>query len=352
MTTELALSNSLTDLAARIRTEHEAVANVLTDGVQHAMTAGQLLIEAKKQLSHGDWLAWVESNCAMNVRTAQAYMRVARSFKGLGANTQRVAHLSFRDALKSLAKTSSLMNRLPAQMVGQTLDEIETSGDDSKPLIDALRETHMAELRSEYTLENPPALLPAPDAKRKIRVARNPSLRQWMLAIGPSISRVELLQKEQDARGAPSVCDLQREHDDLLARADALEEKARALREDAKTLAMEIDAEIDDIIGPVEPLTETCTFQADKKTDAKLAKLSQADLVERLLAARSTASNGLKLCTGQGDVGYWGDMHLRGACQQACRSPSRGGWTGMGSPEWLEELFGAALDPLAKDRAS
>ena len=162
-----------------------------------------------------------------------------------------------------------------------------------------------------------------------------------MLAIGPSISRAELMQKEQDARAEQVVRDLQTEHDDLLARADALEEQARALREDAKTLATEIDAEIDEIIGPVEPMTETCTFQADKKTDAKLAKLSQSDLVARLLAARSTASNGLKLSTDRHSVGYWGDMNLRGAFRQAMHRPHNyTGWTGMGSPEWLEEMFG------------
>jgi hypothetical protein len=53
------LSNSLTDLAARIRAEHEATAASLKRGAEHAMAAGKLLIEAKAQLKHGEWLPWL-----------------------------------------------------------------------------------------------------------------------------------------------------------------------------------------------------------------------------------------------------------------------------------------------------
>lgn len=332
----LTQSNSLADLAARICAEHEAAAAALNDGLQHAMAAGQLLLEAKKQIEHGDWLAWVEKNCAMTIRTAQAYMRVARSFKGLGANTQRVAHLSFRDALKALAKTSSMASRLPAEFVDRTLDDIER-GDQAWST--AMREQAM---RKSFSLESPERLLPAPDAKRKISVARNRDKRQWMLAIGPSISRSALLQKEQDARAAPTVVDLQAEHDDLLAQAAELEEQANALREDSKYLKQEIDAEIDSIIGPVQPLTETYTFQADKQIDAELVKLPQGDLVDRLMAALSQPSKSLKIGEERGDVGYWGDMNLRGAMAQV-RPLNNVGWTGVGSPDWLNEIFGAAF---------
>jgi hypothetical protein len=44
------LSNSLTDLAARIRAEHEATAASLKRGAEDAMAAGKLLIDAKAQL--------------------------------------------------------------------------------------------------------------------------------------------------------------------------------------------------------------------------------------------------------------------------------------------------------------
>jgi hypothetical protein len=56
-----ALSNSLTDLAFRIRAEHEAVAGAIRQTLTHAMAAGDLLIEAKAQLKHGQWLPWLKS---------------------------------------------------------------------------------------------------------------------------------------------------------------------------------------------------------------------------------------------------------------------------------------------------
>jgi len=41
------LSNSLADLAARIRSEHEAHTVAMRRSLEHAIAAGELLIEAK-----------------------------------------------------------------------------------------------------------------------------------------------------------------------------------------------------------------------------------------------------------------------------------------------------------------
>ena len=80
---DLATSNSLADLAARIRAEHEAASADFNSGLRHAMTAGSLLIEAKAQIPHGEWLPWLKDRCTISERTAQAYMRVSRSFNNL-----------------------------------------------------------------------------------------------------------------------------------------------------------------------------------------------------------------------------------------------------------------------------
>ena len=47
---DLILSNSLVDLAARINAEHEAAGGALKHSLQHAIAAGELLLEAKDQL--------------------------------------------------------------------------------------------------------------------------------------------------------------------------------------------------------------------------------------------------------------------------------------------------------------
>jgi hypothetical protein len=102
--TDIARSNSLTDLAARIRAEHEATALSLKRGLEHSMTAGQLLIEAKALLKHGQWLPWLRDLCAISERTAQLYMRLAKNRDTIEKkNPQPIADLTMNEAAALLA---------------------------------------------------------------------------------------------------------------------------------------------------------------------------------------------------------------------------------------------------------
>jgi hypothetical protein len=97
-------SNSLADLAARVRHEHEAAADAIKRGAAHAMHAGDFLIEAKEQLQHGQWLPWLKDHCAISERTAQLYMRLARDREKIeAAKSATVADLSLREAAAVLA---------------------------------------------------------------------------------------------------------------------------------------------------------------------------------------------------------------------------------------------------------
>jgi hypothetical protein len=55
MSDDFTTSNSLADLAARLKAEHGAVISALARGLTHAMAAGDILLEAKAQLKHGQW---------------------------------------------------------------------------------------------------------------------------------------------------------------------------------------------------------------------------------------------------------------------------------------------------------
>lgn len=88
------------NIVAAIRAEHEAARASARDAVAHAIRAGELLIEAKSTLPHGEFGAWLAANVPFSDRTARTYMRMA----GLDdENRQRVADLSLRSALRSLA---------------------------------------------------------------------------------------------------------------------------------------------------------------------------------------------------------------------------------------------------------
>jgi DUF3102 family protein len=95
-------SNSLADLAARIRQEHDAVAGALKSSLTHAMGAGDLLLEAKAQIPHGQWLPWLQDYCQVSERMAQRYIRLARNRGVIEAKTTSVSDLTLNGALALL----------------------------------------------------------------------------------------------------------------------------------------------------------------------------------------------------------------------------------------------------------
>jgi Protein of unknown function (DUF3102) len=93
----------LAELAASINAEYaHAVAHRdlaishSRAAMQHALQVGQLLSQAKAQLPHGAWIAWLEAHTVVPRRTASARMRLAR-------NEQHVAHMPVGEALRQLS---------------------------------------------------------------------------------------------------------------------------------------------------------------------------------------------------------------------------------------------------------
>jgi hypothetical protein len=66
------------------------------------MAAGDILIDAKAQLKHGQWLPWLKS-AGITERTAQRYIRLARNRTIIEANTTRMSDLGVSGALAMLA---------------------------------------------------------------------------------------------------------------------------------------------------------------------------------------------------------------------------------------------------------
>jgi hypothetical protein len=112
-------SNSLAVLAGRIKAEHEAVHAALKDSVQHAIDAGDLLIEAKQQLGkHGQWLKWLSEHCGVTERTAQRYMRLARH----KAKYDTVSDLTLNGALALLTAPRETLDDSLLQSYVDNLD--------------------------------------------------------------------------------------------------------------------------------------------------------------------------------------------------------------------------------------
>ena len=96
--------SEMAGLAERINAEHRAAERAAKSAIDHALRAGELLIEAKSAVGHGDWLPWLAENFEGSERTAQTYMRVARRWPQLEGKAQRVPDLGVREAVRLLSE--------------------------------------------------------------------------------------------------------------------------------------------------------------------------------------------------------------------------------------------------------
>ena len=115
------------DLADRINEAHRLAITHGSKAIEYAVQTGSLLLQAKTNVPHGQWLPWVSSHLMLSDRTCQAYMRVAAR---VGPNPQRAADSSIRGALKMLAtpRKHSIDDELRA-WIDQPRGPIETIED-------------------------------------------------------------------------------------------------------------------------------------------------------------------------------------------------------------------------------
>ena len=67
----------LATLATDINEQHERAVMYVGQSFDAAVRAGLLLIDAKEQVPHGQWLKWLKANVKVGARQAANYMRVA-----------------------------------------------------------------------------------------------------------------------------------------------------------------------------------------------------------------------------------------------------------------------------------
>jgi hypothetical protein len=101
-----ALGRDLPALARRIEVEHNAVTAALQSALGHAIAAGELLLEAKASVRHGQWLNWLASNCSVPPRTATHYMFLTSRSEELCDQNGNVLPISINKALHVLKNTN------------------------------------------------------------------------------------------------------------------------------------------------------------------------------------------------------------------------------------------------------
>jgi len=124
--------NDLTALPARIEAAIQDVQAHASSMVQTAERAGQLLLQAKAAVPHGEWDIWLRTHCTVSPRTAQAYMRLCTKLGGLPAEMRNaVADLPLREAMKTIttaptappraSKSVRVPTRTDAERTAETL---------------------------------------------------------------------------------------------------------------------------------------------------------------------------------------------------------------------------------------
>jgi hypothetical protein len=115
---DISTSNSLADLAARIRAEHEASALHVKRGLDHAIACGRLLLEAKAGPvgQHGQWLPWLREHCGVPERSARRYMEIAAyAAEGKSANLADMADSALDGAAEATPSLASIAEALEAE---------------------------------------------------------------------------------------------------------------------------------------------------------------------------------------------------------------------------------------------
>lgn len=120
---QIADQPSLNSLADAINADHAAAERTARKAIEHAKAAGEKLLLAKAQVSHGQWLPWLAANCpALADRTARAYMQLARNWNALETKTATVADLTINDALKLLNAPDTEIDPLESWLSGLLTD--------------------------------------------------------------------------------------------------------------------------------------------------------------------------------------------------------------------------------------
>lgn len=80
---------SLADLAATINSEHDLAYRAVLDALDHAVRAGEALLEARRLVPEGQWSKWIKANLAMPSAAVGRYIRIATHRETLFAAGQR-----------------------------------------------------------------------------------------------------------------------------------------------------------------------------------------------------------------------------------------------------------------------
>jgi ElaB/YqjD/DUF883 family membrane-anchored ribosome-binding protein len=110
-------TDSLTNLASEINSQHEQAIQHAKSSLEHARRAGELLQQAKQQIEHGKWLDWLASNCKVSFRQAQRYLKVANNWQAIAKNDAAASYLTIDEAIESVKPVKAVPDKRKQKMI-------------------------------------------------------------------------------------------------------------------------------------------------------------------------------------------------------------------------------------------
>ena len=121
---ELTTTTSADELLPEIVKQHRAAWEHCQQAVASAIRVGELLIQAKSLVKHGEWQDWLANNCPFAETTARGYMRLASLPP---ENGNAVADLSLEGALAAIATTREKQIADESKTIEAAAEEVEPS---------------------------------------------------------------------------------------------------------------------------------------------------------------------------------------------------------------------------------
>lgn len=253
---------------------------------------GKRLAEAKMQLSHGEWLPWLEEKVEFSERSAQQYMRLWKEY----GKSATVADLGVRKALVLLALPESEREEFAAENHAADMT--------AKELEEAVRQRKLAELKAdsaqrELDKQRETAAQAEEDAAKAREAAEQAAsdvqaAKDTALAAQEELARVRL--ELEKLRSRPVEVAVQK--------VDASEEQIAAARAEAEEAAADrekkLTADLDKAKKALEKALDGKKAAEARAEDAERERTSAMDAAKSYKAEAETAAKRAAMAANEG----------------------------------------------------
>lgn len=137
-----------TKTAQFVQKQTSAIKGLFRQSIQNILRIGQILLQVKERLPHGQWLDWLDLEFGWTDRTARNYMQAAQEFK-----LETISDLNFAaKAIYDLASPST-----PEEAREEAINRAQTGERITVAAAREIRDKHRT-LRSDSALESDPPI--------------------------------------------------------------------------------------------------------------------------------------------------------------------------------------------------